>query len=131
MKKTVSVVVLQGTAVISAGADESFKIKNRENGKASRNIFYENSTAEPYIYSLDFGVVGNRPVEHTECEEDMARLFRRGPEHRAEPRVQRSGRRYGQQGWPQRTSYGRTQRTLGQVQFSYRKSDHLAPSLIN
>ena len=49
MKKTVSVVVLQGTAVISAGAEESFKIKNRENGKASRNIFYENSTAEPYI----------------------------------------------------------------------------------
>ena len=38
MKKTVSVVVLQGTAVISAGADESFNIKNRENGKASRNI---------------------------------------------------------------------------------------------
>ena len=96
-----------------------------------QETFFTKTALPNPIYSLDFGVVGNRPVEHTECEEDMARLFRRGPEHRAEPGVQRSGRRYGQQGWPQRTSYGRTQRTLRQVQFSYRKSDHLAPSLIN
>ena len=66
------------------------RLKIEKMERLQETFFYENNTAEPY--SLDFGVIGNRSVEHTKCEEDMARLFRWGPEHRAEPRVQRSGR---------------------------------------